>query len=114
MFGPEIINQLRVVEIVLHSLRQLRLSHCNKEGPCPVLDCITRPERELALAVRFGLHISDRMAWQIELHHAGRHPVVTDQQVGMSLLASFLSAGLLLNIGQNRPLVMARNAFEFN
>jgi cell division protein FtsW (lipid II flippase) len=32
---------------------------------------------------------------------------------GSSLLASFLAAGLLLNIGQNRPLVMARNAFEF-
>jgi cell division protein FtsW (lipid II flippase) len=32
---------------------------------------------------------------------------------GSSLLASFIAAGLLLNIGQNRPLVMARNAFEF-
>jgi rod shape determining protein RodA len=32
---------------------------------------------------------------------------------GSSLLASFMAAGLLLNIGQNRPLVMARNAFEF-
>jgi len=32
---------------------------------------------------------------------------------GSSLLASFMSAGLLLNIGQNRPLVMAREAFEF-
>jgi rod shape determining protein RodA len=32
---------------------------------------------------------------------------------GSSLLASFMSAGLLLNIGQNRPMVMARDAFEF-
>ena len=32
---------------------------------------------------------------------------------GTSLLASFMAAGLLLNIGQNRPLVMARNSFEF-
>ena len=32
---------------------------------------------------------------------------------GSSLLASFLAAGLLLNIGQNRPIVMARDAFEF-
>ncbi len=32
---------------------------------------------------------------------------------GSSLLASFLAAGLLLNVGQNRPLVMARNSFEF-
>lgn len=32
---------------------------------------------------------------------------------GSSLIASFLAAGLLLNIGQNRPLVMANNAFEF-
>ncbi|HEY8667470.1 MAG TPA: FtsW/RodA/SpoVE family cell cycle protein, partial [Tepidisphaeraceae bacterium] len=32
---------------------------------------------------------------------------------GSSLLASFMAAGLLLNIGQNRPIVMARNAFEF-
>ncbi len=32
---------------------------------------------------------------------------------GSSLLASFMAAGLLLNIGQNRPLVMARDAFEF-
>ncbi|HVT87804.1 MAG TPA: FtsW/RodA/SpoVE family cell cycle protein [Tepidisphaeraceae bacterium] len=32
---------------------------------------------------------------------------------GSSLLASFMAAGLLLNIGQNRPLVMANNAFEF-
>jgi len=32
---------------------------------------------------------------------------------GSSLLASFLSAGLLLNIGQNRPLVMAKDSFEF-
>jgi cell division protein FtsW (lipid II flippase) len=33
---------------------------------------------------------------------------------GSSLLASYISAGLLLNIGQNRPLVIAREAFEFN
>lgn len=32
---------------------------------------------------------------------------------GSSLLASFMAAGLLLNIGQNRPVVMARDAFEF-
>ena len=32
---------------------------------------------------------------------------------GSSLLASFIAAGLLLNIGQNRPLVIARDAFEF-
>lgn len=32
---------------------------------------------------------------------------------GSSLLASFMSAGLLLNIGQNRPLVIANDAFEF-
>jgi cell division protein FtsW (lipid II flippase) len=32
---------------------------------------------------------------------------------GSSLLASFLAVGLLLNIGQNRPMVMARDAFEF-
>jgi cell division protein FtsW (lipid II flippase) len=32
---------------------------------------------------------------------------------GSSLLASFMAAGLLLNIGQNRPLVMAKDAFEF-
>lgn len=32
---------------------------------------------------------------------------------GSSLLASFLSVGLLLNIGQNRPLIMARDAFEY-
>jgi rod shape determining protein RodA len=33
---------------------------------------------------------------------------------GSSLLASFLSAGLLLNVGQNRPLIMARDSFEFD
>jgi cell division protein FtsW (lipid II flippase) len=33
---------------------------------------------------------------------------------GSSLLASFLAVGLLLNVGQNRPIVMARAAFEFN
>ncbi len=33
---------------------------------------------------------------------------------GSSLVASFMAAGLLLNIGQNRPFVMARDAFEYN
>jgi cell division protein FtsW (lipid II flippase) len=32
---------------------------------------------------------------------------------GSSLIACFLAAGLLLNIGQNRPFVMARDSFEF-
>jgi rod shape determining protein RodA len=32
---------------------------------------------------------------------------------GSSLVASFMEAGLLLNIGQNRPLVLARESFEF-
>jgi len=32
---------------------------------------------------------------------------------GTSLLASYMAAGLLLNVGQNRPIVMAREAFEF-
>jgi cell division protein FtsW (lipid II flippase) len=32
---------------------------------------------------------------------------------GSSLLASFIAAGLLLNVGQNRPMVIARDAFEF-
>ena len=32
---------------------------------------------------------------------------------GSSLLASYMAAGLLLNVGQNRPIVMAREAFEF-
>jgi len=32
---------------------------------------------------------------------------------GSSLLASFIAAALLINIGKNRPMVMARNAFEF-
>jgi cell division protein FtsW len=32
---------------------------------------------------------------------------------GSSLLASFMAAGLLLNIGQNRPLVVARSSFEY-
>jgi len=30
------------------------------------------------------------MIWQIKLHHAGRHAVVTDQQVRMTLLPSLL------------------------
>jgi len=33
---------------------------------------------------------------------------------GSSLLASYIFAGFLLNIGQNRPLVMARESFEFD
>jgi cell division protein FtsW (lipid II flippase) len=33
---------------------------------------------------------------------------------GSSMVASFMAAGLLLNVGQNRPLVMARESFEFN
>jgi cell division protein FtsW (lipid II flippase) len=33
---------------------------------------------------------------------------------GSSLLSSFLAAGLLLNIGQNRPLVVARSSFEYD
>jgi rod shape determining protein RodA len=32
---------------------------------------------------------------------------------GSSLLASYMAAGLLLNVGQNRPIVMARAAFEY-
>jgi rod shape determining protein RodA len=32
---------------------------------------------------------------------------------GSSLVASFMQAGLLLNIGQNRPLVLAKESFEF-
>jgi len=33
---------------------------------------------------------------------------------GSSLLASYLAAGLLLNVGQNRPVVLARDSFEFD
>jgi rod shape determining protein RodA len=33
---------------------------------------------------------------------------------GSSLVASYIAAGFLLNIGQNRPLVMARDSFEFD
>jgi rod shape determining protein RodA len=33
---------------------------------------------------------------------------------GSSIIASFMCAGLLLNIGQNRPIVMARDSFEFD
>lgn len=32
---------------------------------------------------------------------------------GSSLVSSFMAVGLLLNVGQNRPLVIARQAFEF-
>jgi len=90
VFRPEIINQLRVVEIALHFLRQSRLSNGNKECPCSGCDRIARPERELAFAVRFRLHVGKRMIWQIELHHTGRYSVITNQQVRMSLLTYFL------------------------
>jgi rod shape determining protein RodA len=33
---------------------------------------------------------------------------------GSSLVTSFMAAGLLLNIGQTRTLVMAKDAFEFD
>jgi len=33
---------------------------------------------------------------------------------GSSLVTSFMAAGLLLNIGQTRTLVMANDAFEFD
>ena len=33
---------------------------------------------------------------------------------GSSLLASFMAVGLLLNVGQNRPIVMANDPFEFD
>jgi cell division protein FtsW len=33
---------------------------------------------------------------------------------GSSLVASYIAAGFLMNIGQNRPLVIARDAFEFD
>ena len=33
---------------------------------------------------------------------------------GSSLVASYIAAGFLLNICQNRPLVIARNSFEFD
>jgi len=33
---------------------------------------------------------------------------------GSSLVTSFMAAGLLLNIGQTRPIVMAKDAFEFD
>jgi rod shape determining protein RodA len=32
---------------------------------------------------------------------------------GSSMLASFIAAGLLLNIGQNRPLIIGKDSFEF-
>ena len=32
---------------------------------------------------------------------------------GSSLVASFMAAGLLLNIGQNRPFVLAKTPFEY-
>ena len=33
---------------------------------------------------------------------------------GSSLLASYMAAGLLLNVGQHRPLVIGKEAFEFD
>ena len=33
---------------------------------------------------------------------------------GSSLVCSFMAVGLLLNVGQNRPLVIARDAFAFD
>jgi rod shape determining protein RodA len=33
---------------------------------------------------------------------------------GSSLVASYIAAGFLLNIGQHRPLVIARDSFEFD
>lgn len=33
---------------------------------------------------------------------------------GSSLVASFMAVGLLLNVGQNRPIVLARDSFEFD
>jgi rod shape determining protein RodA len=33
---------------------------------------------------------------------------------GSSLIASYMAAGLLLNVGQNRPLMIGREAFEFD
>jgi len=33
---------------------------------------------------------------------------------GSSMVASYMAAGLLLNVGQNRPLVMARESFDFD
>ena len=33
---------------------------------------------------------------------------------GSSLLASYMAAGLLLNVGQNRMLVLSNDAFEFD
>ena len=33
---------------------------------------------------------------------------------GSSLVASYMAAGLLLNVGQNRPLVMARESFQYS
>src|SRR5215813_6960670 len=91
MFRPEIINQLRLLELVLHFLRQLHLSFDNKERPCSVFDRIARPERELAFTVSFGLYIGNRMVWQVELHHAGGYSVITNQQIRMSLLACSLN-----------------------
>jgi len=55
--------QVPMFELALHFLRQLRLPNGNKKRACFMSDCVTRPECELAFAVSFGLHISDRMVW---------------------------------------------------
>src|SRR6516162_3720274 len=84
VFRPKIVNQLRVVEIAPHFLRQSRLSNGNKECPCSISDCIARPERELAFAVSLGMRIGDRRGWHTELHHAGGYSVIATQQARMS------------------------------
>jgi cell division protein FtsW (lipid II flippase) len=33
---------------------------------------------------------------------------------GSSLIASYMAAGLLLNVGQNRPLMLGKESFEFD
>ena len=33
---------------------------------------------------------------------------------GSSLLASYMAAGLLLNVGQNRPLMIGKDTFQFD
>jgi hypothetical protein len=44
MFRPEIINQLRVLEFILHLLRQLRLPNDNKSASVP---CLTETSQGL-------------------------------------------------------------------
>ena len=74
VFRPEIINQLGVVEIVLHSLRQLRLSNGNKEGPCSVLDCITRPECEQGGTIKSVEleKVNGILIWSIDVAQPGK------------------------------------------